>query len=215
MKKYLLLFLVLVHIRAFALENFTALEIPKTEFKAMDDAGDAFYYVTPGVELNNYKSVLIKPLAFLQRTGTAWSLFEMGEQSKLSRYYTKTLEAELAKRKLTIATVPGPDVLTFRAAFTGLDYVSTDLQLSDFLPVKAIFNAVRYATGNKPELLKVSLVTQLEDSQSGNLIAATINARKADSAKSGPVTEESLKKFVDIWTVKIADKMAKALADSE
>lgn len=99
-----------------------------------------------------------------------------------------------------IVDAPGPNVLRVRLAMTEVQPVSTPLGVTDFIPIKALFNAGRAAAGASPRVAEISAEFEILDGQ-GRQIAAAVTTRKSDQTlpQSDRVTWNDLAPIVDSW----------------
>lgn len=58
---------------------------------------------------------------------------------------------------------PGPDVLYVKTAMTGVQMVNPALGVKDLVPVKALYNLRRKATGTAPQVIEVSAEMEVFD----------------------------------------------------
>lgn len=99
-----------------------------------------------------------------------------------------------------IVNAPGPDVVRIRLAITGVQPVSPPLSVTDFIPIKAVFNAGRAAVGATPRVAEISAEIEVLDSQ-GRPVAAAVANRKSDKTlpQNDRVTWDDLKPIVGSW----------------
>ena len=76
-------------------------------------------------------------------------------------------------------TAPGPDVLRIRGAITGVQAVKPPMGASDWLPIKAIYNAGRAATGTSARLIEMTAEMETLD-PSGKRVIAAVATRRGD-----------------------------------
>jgi len=116
------------------------------------------------------------------------------------------------KRALTpayqIVSEPGPDVLTVRAAITGVQLVSPSLSATDLIPLKALFNLGRAATGNAPVVAEMSGEMEVLDAD-GNRVAAAVATRKGDKtlAQDEQVKWDDLQAITDYWAKHFRERL--------
>jgi hypothetical protein len=194
----------------------TILSVPPEDFMASKDKDRANFrfYMKPGADLKAYSSLIIEPLGYIERDSTgAWSLLVSDDKSKIDASFRKSMTDALRAQHIAVVTEPGPGVARLRVAVTGLQQVKPDFKVRDLVPVKLVFNIVRNAAGAEPYLLDVSTVSQLSDSQSGDLLAGGINKLQDSETKkvAEPITAEYLKKMVDKETKLGAISLAKAM----
>ena len=99
-----------------------------------------------------------------------------------------------------VVNVPGSDVLRVRLAITQVHPVSPPLGVTDFIPIKAVFNAGRAAAGAAPRVAEVSAEMEVLDGQ-GKLVAAALVTRKSDETlpQNDRVSWDDLRPIVHSW----------------
>ena len=99
-----------------------------------------------------------------------------------------------------IVQAPGPDVLRVRLAIAGVQPVSPPLGVTDFIPIKAVFNVGRAMAGEAPRVAE--LTAEIEVLDSGNRqVAAAVVTRKSDQtlAQGDRITWSDLSSIVNSW----------------
>ncbi|MCW3481478.1 DUF3313 domain-containing protein [Neisseriaceae bacterium JH1-16] len=194
------------------------LALPKEAFQHSPSEPHTYRYQKPGSDLRRYRQILIAPLAFLSKAPSGdWKFSVADERNKISQYFQQSLKTQLQQRGIETVEVPGPDALRLQVAVTTVTEEKPGLKPIDILPVKAVFNLARNAAGLEPYLVKISTLGQLEDSQSGELLAGAIDLKQADKAKSGkgPLTLDYIETMIDKWNSQTADRLAKALQPAQ
>lgn len=99
-----------------------------------------------------------------------------------------------------LVDAPGPDVLRVRAAISGVQMVKPSLKVTDFVPLKAVANLTRKATGNSKVVAEMSAEMEVLDN-GGKRVAAAVATRKGDrQLKQGAdVTWKDLESIVTYW----------------
>ena len=78
-----------------------------------------------------------------------------------------------------VVNQPGPDVLRIRLAITGVQPASPALGVTDFIPIKAVFNVARDAAGAAPHVAEMSAELEVLD-PNGRVVASAVTTRKSD-----------------------------------
>lgn len=99
-----------------------------------------------------------------------------------------------------VVDAPGPGVLRVRLAITGVTPVKPSLTATDFLPIKALFNIARSATGNDPRVIEMSGEMEVLDA-AGTRVLAAVATRKGDQslAQGEQVTWAHVEAICDYW----------------
>lgn len=192
--------------------------LPPEAFQPNPKVPGQMVYLKPGADLKQYHAVILEPLSFLERQADGnWNLLVSAEKNKIDSYYRMSMETALRKERIKVVTEPGPGVARLRVAVTGFQQDKPGLAVSDILPIKAVFNLARFATGTDPYLLKVSTMGQLDDSQDHTLLAGGINLieNPGSKTKDEAITAELLKKMINNWTTKNARQLARALSPAK
>ncbi|AVG17846.1 DUF3313 domain-containing protein [Chromobacterium vaccinii] len=168
-------------------------------------------YQKPGVDLKAYHSVLLEPLLFLRQADDgSWELLQAGDENAIAGYFHDRMQAELKAAGVEEALQPATGVTRLRVAVTGVSQDRPGVNAIDLLPVKAVFNLARLATGKEPYLLKIASMAQLEDAQDGGLLAGTVNLRQNEKnkTKEQPMTLDLIKPLIDEWCRQSARQLA-------
>lgn len=108
----------------------------------------------------------------------------------------------------TVVEAPGPDVLVVRTAITGVQPASPKLGVTDFIPVKAVFNAARKASGNAPKVAEMSGEFEVM-MPTGEIVAAATATRKGDSRlpQGEDITWGDMKSIADYWAQSFKNRL--------
>jgi hypothetical protein len=188
------------------------LRIPKSEFKSYPGDPTHFIYVKPGANLQHYKSVLVAPLVVLQKeTGTQWRAVVSDEKGLASRIFQDAMNQALKDKGIRVADQPGPDVVTLRVAVTRVRQNTEGFVPSDILPVKIIFNVARLAAGMQKYMVKIDALGQLQDSQSGQLLAGGFGVRQQSKSGEKPVSLADFSDWAKDWSQDMAGRLARQM----
>ena len=72
-----------------------------------------------------------------------------------------------------LAEEPGPGVLRYRMALTGVEKSKEDLKAHNIIPVSALFRGAQAATGNVATYIDAMFEAELVDSVTGERVSAT------------------------------------------
>lgn len=189
--------------------------LPLEAFKVNPDNKNQKLYLKPGVELKNYHAVIIEPLVFTHHQPDGeWQIVVIEEQSRIAQYFHHSLAAALLAENIAVVTEPGPGIARLRVAIADIMQEKPGLSVTDFVPIKAIFNIARKAGGVDPYLVKMSTMAQLEDAESHELLAGSVNlvdSKKTKTAKQ-QVTKEWIKDAIDRWNKDGATLLARRMS---
>lgn len=172
-------------------------------------------YHRPGVNLKTYHSLIIEPLAFIEHQPDGqWQLLQAEQASRIDQAYRDQLQQALQAAHIAVVQDAAPGVARLRVAITGFRHDKPGLAVSDFIPVKAVFNLARKAVGAEPYLLQVSTLGQLEDAQSGMLLAGSVDTIDKAGSKTldQPITLEILQNTITRWSQRNARQLAQLLS---
>jgi hypothetical protein len=160
----------------------------------------SYRFVDKSVNFHPYTKLMIDPVQVF----IAHDADYKGMQPEMLKRITDAFRMEFVGAMLSgyqIVEQPGPDVLRVRLAITGINPVRPDRGVTDYIPVKAVFNAAREATGEAPRVAEIMGEFELLDS-SGKVVAAAVSARKGSQslAQSDRITWTDLQSIVAVWS---------------
>jgi hypothetical protein len=191
------------------------LSLPAGALQPNPQQAGQLVYRKPGIDLKTYHSLIIEPLTFIEHQPDGqWQLLQAGEANRIDRAYRDQLQQALQTAGIAVVQEPAPGVARLRVAITGFRHDKPGLAVSDFIPVKAVFNLARKAIGAEPYLLQVSTLGQLEDAQSGMLLAGSVDAIDNAGSKTldQPITLEMLQNTITRWSQRNATQLAQQLS---
>ncbi|MBV8048380.1 MAG: DUF3313 domain-containing protein [Paludibacterium sp.] len=190
----------------------TLLAIPRTQFKPAKDHPGRYYYIKPGADLLQYNQIMVAPLVVLTNDeGKQWRALVSDENSQAGQLFQQTISKALRDKGLAVTDQAGPGVAVLRVAVTHIEQKPEGFVVSDVLPIKMVFNLARRAGGLEKYIVKIATMGQLNDSQSGELVAGSLGLR--EHAKSGvaPASMTDFQQWLDSWSEDVAEQVAGAL----
>jgi len=188
--------------------------VPISALQPSKDNAAQKLYLKPGVDLKAYNAIWLEPLYFMRHDGKGnWELLQSAEENRISSYFQQKMTQELQQVGIPVVSQSGPGIARMRVAVTGLAQDRPGVAVTDLLPFKAAINLTRIVAGKEPYLMKVGSMAQLEDSESGSLLAGSVNLRqsKKTATKDEPLKLELIKSAIDDWCRDSAKLLAKAL----
>jgi len=188
------------------------LQIPKSQFKPLPDNPSQYVYIKPNAHLDRYTQIWVAPLVILNKeTGKQWQALVSDENGQAAQIFQQAMVKALKDRGVRVSDQPGPGVITLRVAVTHVQQDKEGFVASDILPIKAIFNVARMAAGMEKYIVNIDTLGQLEDSQSGELLAGGFGIRK--QSKSGPsaISLDDFASWTQSWSQDVALRLAKTL----
>ena len=159
-----------------------------------------FRYLDRAADLRPYTKLYLDPVqVFVSTEGEAYK----GIQPEAIKRMADSFQASFVnavRSGYQVVGAPGPDVLRVRLAITGVQPVPTPIGVTDFLPIKAVFNVGRAAVGASPRLAEMSAEMEVLDGQNRQFAAAVVT-RKSDKtlSQNDRITWNELQPIVNAW----------------
>ncbi len=117
-----------------------------------------------------------------------------------SDYLTKGARRVL-EEKGVLAQEPGPGVLRYHMAITGVEKSKEDLKAHNLIPVSALFRGAKAATGNLNTYIDAMFEAELVDSVTGERVAATVRkgVGTTDKKSGDELDFDDVKPTLDMW----------------
>jgi len=143
-----------------------------------------------------YKKVILESVS-------VYSLDAKADQviaSKATDYLTTGVRKVLKEQGI-LTLEPGPDVLRYSMALTGVEKSKEDLKAYNLIPVSAVFRGAKAATGNLDTYIDVMFEAKLVDSVSGERVAATVRKAIGETEKKSgdELAFDDVKPTLDMW----------------
>lgn len=163
----------------------------------VNPSGDtSLRWVNPALKKGQYTAIVIDPVGFYPKPPQA-AMVSKGIMLQVVQYLADQARQEIG-HDLTIVSQPGPGVLRWDAAVTGV-HVPNDS--GSQAPIAKIFaDRTAMATPNGGNAV-VYLESRLIDSQSNKVMAKSVRRAvgKAADSKDGKMTLEMMKPSLDAW----------------
>ena len=168
-------------------------------------------YVDSDTDITRYRAFIIEPPEVIVDTAGEFQAIDPVRVQEMSDYYRATMIRSL-DHHYRVVTTPGPGVARLRVAVVGAVQVRPELKPRDALPVTALFKVARAAAGKGQRLLRMSIETELVDSQSGKVLAATVDSREgSERVTEGERTaQEQLHQLIDFWVGRFVARLDQA-----
>lgn len=187
----------------------TLLELPRSAFKERLGHPGQYGWLKPGVDLSQYHKIMIAPLVILNQTAQQqWQALVTDDQGKIAVLFQQNLVTALQKNGIAVTNQAGPDVIRLRVAVRNIEQDKDGFGITDILPVKVVFNLARIVAGKESYIVRIGTVAQLENAETGELLAGTIGLRQQDKAGKEAISAEKLEKWLDNWNQDIATRIA-------
>jgi len=151
-------------------------------------------YVRKGVDWKPYTKIMLRPMEVWVNPGADYPAIQPDLYKKIEDTIKAIVTKEFEAGGYQVVDKPGPGVLVFHYALTGVTPVRQGLLPSDALPLKAAITAVRYATGTEAYYVALSGELEVLDGASGERLFAVVGARRsfATELKGDEITWDEL-----------------------
>lgn len=165
----------------------SSVSVPNTGFlsdysklRPVDGLDGTYRYLDTAANLRPFTKVMVDPVQVFFSPNPDYK----GMQPDAMKRMTDAFRTEFVGALLSgyqVVNQPGPDVLRIRLAITSVQPTSPALGVTDFVPIKALFNVARDASGNAPRVAEMSAEAEVLD-PSGRVVGAAVSTRKADKS---------------------------------
>jgi hypothetical protein len=179
--------------------------------RAVPDHTGWLRYVAPDVDITRYRAFIIEAPEVIVDTAGEFQALDPARLQAMGDYYRASMVRSL-DHHYRVVTTPGPDVARLRVAVVGAVQVRPGLQPRDALPATALFKVARAAAGKGPRLLRMSIESELVDSRSGKVLAATVDSREGSRrvTEGEGTAEEQLHQLIDFWVGRFVSRLDRA-----
>ncbi|MCK6405365.1 MAG: DUF3313 domain-containing protein [Rhodocyclaceae bacterium] len=166
---------------------------------AVEGREGAYRYVDHSANFRSYRKVMVEPVQVFLTQDPEYKGLQPEAMARMSEAFRMEFVGALAST-YQVVKAPGPDVLRLRLAITGVQPTRPDLNPTDFIPIKAVFNVAREAAGGAPRVAEISAELQVLDGQ-GRIVAEGMATRRADKAltQGERITWADLQGIVAVW----------------
>jgi hypothetical protein len=158
-------------------------------------------YINRSANWKAYNKIMFEPVAVILSDNPEYSANNLSPAVK-KRIADGMLNAmkQAVGQDFQLVNTPGPDVIRIRSAITGIQATDPALTPTDFIPVKAVFNAGRAAAGMSPRVVEITGEMEILD-PNNRQIAAGIASRKADESlpQGKSITWDDMDKLINTW----------------
>lgn len=157
-------------------------------------------YISPTANLKPYTKLYLDPVqVFVSTDAEAYKGVDPHVLTRIADAFHGAF-VKAVSPEYEVVSVPGPGVLRVRLAITGLQAVSPSLGVTDFIPIKAVYDVGRNVAGQAPRLAEMSAEFELIDDK-GQQVAAAVATRKADKnlPQGQQITWNDLAPIANLW----------------
>ena len=189
-----------------AMQSDSAAQVPHSGFlsdysklRPLQGTDGTHRYIDGNANLRPYNKIMIDPVQVFVTPGPDYK----GMQPDVLKRMADAFRMEFVGAMLSgykVVEKPGPDVLRVRLAITGVQPVKPDLGVTDFIPIKAVFNVARNAAGTAPQVAEMSAEAEVLDAN-GRVVGAAVSTRKASKTlpQGEKVTWADLQVIAATW----------------
>lgn len=170
-----------------------------SQLKPASDRDGVLIFIDRSADYRPYTKVMFDPVQVYVTPNPEYKEVPREELARMGENLLSSFKQALAPEYQVVST-PGPDVLRVRTAITGIQPVKPPMGVTDFLPIKAVFNVGREAAGAGPRVAEMAAEMEVLD-PSGKRVAAATATRKGEKqlAQGDKVTWNDLKAINDYW----------------
>lgn len=170
-----------------------------SQLKPAPDREGVMVFIDRSADYRPYTKVMFDPVQLYLTPGPDSAALPRDELKRMSDGLINSFTRVLAP-DYQVVTQPGPDVLRVRTAITGIQAVKPPAGVTDFLPIKALFNVGREAAGAGPRVAEMAAEMEVLD-PGGKRVAAATATRKGDATlpQGGQITWNELQSINDYW----------------
>jgi hypothetical protein len=166
-----------------------------SKLQAATDREGVWNYIDKSKDYSGYTKIMFDPVEVYITPNPEYKGVQPDALKRMTDNYLDAFKAAV-KPAYEIVNAPGPDVLHVRTAITGVELVSPGANVTDFLPIKAVFNAGRAAAGNAPKVVEMTSEVEVLDAN-GNRLGAAVATRKGDT----DLKQDSQVKWADLQAI--------------
>jgi hypothetical protein len=178
-----------------------------TKLQSMPDREGVMSYVDRSRDYRGYTKVLIEPVAVYLIPNPDYKGMPRDALLRMTTDFQNAFRNELSKG-YTVVTKPGLDVLRVRTAITGVQPAPPPLGVTDFIPIKALFNLGRKAVGAAPKIAEMSAELELL-APDGSVVGAAIATRKGDERlpQGEQITWNEMHAISEYWAKSLRQRL--------
>jgi hypothetical protein len=163
------------------------------------DREGVMVYINRALDLRPYRKIMFVPTQVYLVPNPEYKGLPKEALDRMTRDFQQSFMTALQPEYI-IVTAPGPDVLQVRSAITGVQPVSPPLGATDFIPIKALFNVARKASGGAPQVAEMSAEFEVL-APDGAVAGAATASRKGDQrlSQGSEITWNDMQSISDYW----------------
>ena len=157
-------------------------------------------YLDRSTNLKPYTKVFVDPVqVFVSNDPEAYKGLQPDVLKRMADSFN-TAFVNAVSTGYQVVNAPGPDVLRVRLAITGVQPVSPPLGVTDFIPIKAVYNVGREVAGKAPRVAELTAEMEVLDPQNRQVAAAVVTRQSDRTLPQGEqITWSELSPVVYAW----------------
>lgn len=156
-------------------------------------------YINKTADYSGYTKIMFEPVQVFLTPNPDYKGVQPDALKRMTDGFLDSFRRNLTPA-YEIVHAPGPDVLQVKAAITGVQMVNPGMGVTDLVPVKAIFNLGRKATGNAPQVVEMTAEMEVLDADGKVLVQAVATRKGEKTLKQGDqITWEEMQAITDYW----------------
>lgn len=170
-----------------------------SKLKPVEGVEGTLRYIDTSANLRPYTKILIDPVQIFLTPNPDYHGLQPDALKRMTDGFQSAFQQAVVSGYQVVSN-PGPDVLRARLAITGVQAVKPPLGATDFIPIKAIFNVARDASGSAPMEAEMSAEIEVLDAK-GHVVAAAVSTRKAGKTlpQGATITWNDLSAIANAW----------------
>lgn len=179
--------------------NFSGFLGDYSQLKPAPDREGILHFVDRSVDYRPYTKLMFDPIQFYVTPNPDYPQMPREELARMGEGLQRSFKQALAPT-YQVVTQPGPDVLRVRTAITGIQPAKPPAGVTDYLPIKALFNVGREAAGSGPRVAEMAMEVEVLD-PNGKRVAAATTTRKGEKRleQGNKVTWNDVQSINDYW----------------
>ena len=152
------------------------------------DGRKARRWIGPKLSFANYKKVLVEEVILYPEPEPGPQVSQ--ETLDAVRVYLTEKLRDKVGAVLNLVSEPGPEVLRFQVAITGVEITTEGMKVYEIMPVAAVFGGLKALTGTRDREVVVFLEGKMSDSETGEIVGAAVRKLEGEKLKG---TKDQLK----------------------
>jgi hypothetical protein len=170
-----------------------------SQLQPAPDREGVMLYVDRGFDFRPFTKLMFDPVQVQVTPGPDQAQLPPDVLQRIGGQFQQSLQSNLSPQ-YQIVNQPGPDVLHVRSAITNIEAVKPGPGVTDFLPIKAVYNVGREAAGAGPRVAEMKGEVEVLAPNGKRVMAATATRQGDDKLPQGEtITWESLQPITDYW----------------